>query len=414
MTFLLNNKVQFQDSASNDAFGRLRVSEPYTLFDSKQIVHGQNLIYDTVISGGSSTYVQTGASTTLTVSGGNNSYVIRQTKPRFNYQTAKSILVLLTGVVPQELNVIKRVGYFDSNTTLPYNQYNGLYFEIGNDGLSVNIAKNGVVRKVLRNDWNIDKMDGTGVFKKTLDMSKSQIFVMDAEWLGVGRVRFGFNIDGLTYYVHEFLNANNIIGVYSQYLNLPIRYEIRSIGGNGSLEQICASVASEGGLDPTGVYRTIKRDSSIAINTGIFRPILAIRLKPDSIVGNVLLENLSILNTSKSDFFYNIKLYSGNNLVNIGGTPTQWDNITFTGLSNSFCEYKTDFDTTYVVNESIDNGVPIIGSFVSTQVSSTISTIKNTLNMGAKINGSRDVFVLEVKSLTANDTYYSSLTWREI
>lgn len=414
MSYLFDNNITIKDSASNDAFGRLRTSTPYTLFDAKQIFNDLGLLFDTVASGGSSIYTQANASSALTVTGGTGSYVIRQTKQKFNYQAGKSSLILLSGVFSKQTNVIKRIGYFDSNTSIPYDTYNGIYFEIGNDGPSVNISKNGTIRKVLQNDWNIDTLLGTGTSKITIDFSKSQIIVMDAEWLGVGRVRFGFNIDGITYYVHEFKNANNIVGVYTRYLNLPIRYEIRSIGGNGSLEQICSCVASEGGVDSTGVFRTIKRDSSIAINTGIFRPILAIRLKPGASIGTVILENLSVLSGSKSDFYYNIKLYSGSDLVNVSTTPTAWDNITFTGITNSYCEYKNNFDTTYVVNETIDNGISPYGSFIPSSLSSSISSIKSTQHMGEKINGSRDVIVIEIKSITANDTYYGSITWREV
>lgn len=414
MSYLFDNTTTFKDGASNDAFGRLRASNPYTLLDAKQIFTNQPYIYDTEISGGSSIYVQSGASSILAVSGGNGSYVIRQTKQKFNYQAGKGQLILVTGVFSKETNVIKRIGYFDSNTTVPYSIYNGCYLEIGNDGVSVNLAKNGTVRKVLQSDWNIDKMTGTGESKVILDMTKSQILVMDAEWLGVGRVRFGFNIDGKTYYVHEFNNANNIVGVYSQYLNLPIRYEIRSIGGNGSLEQICAAVASEGGLDPTGIFRTVKRDATIAINNGIFRPVLAIRLKPGGSIGTIILENISILNASKSDFFYCVKLYAGNELVNISTVPTSWSAVTFTDITNGFCQYKNDFDTTYTVNETVDNGLTPYGAFIASTTSASVGSVKSSLHMGAKINGVSDLVVVEIKSLTANDTYYASLTFREL
>lgn len=413
MTYLLNNKIQYQDSASNDAFGRLRVSNLYTLFDSKQIGHAHNEMYDVELSGGSTTYVQSGASTLLTVTGASGSYVIRQSKQRLNYQTGKGALIILTGVYSQQTGTTKRIGYFDSYTTAPYLPYNGIYFEVTGTDISVNIVKNGVVNSVSKSNWNVDKMDGTGVFKKTLDMSKSQIFVMDAEWLGVGRVRFGFNIDGLTYYVHEFQNANNIVGVYSQYLNLPIRYEIRSTGGSGSIEQICSTVASEGGLDPVGIYRTIKRDTALTINS-VYRPILAFRLKQGSTMGGTLLDAFSILGTAATDYYYSLKFYGGDELVNINGTPTAWSGVTFTGITNSFCEFKNDFDTTYLVNTTTDNGITLAGGFVSNQVrASAIGQLKSSINLGAKINGTRDVIVLEVLTF-ANNSLYSSLTWREI
>lgn len=414
MSYIYNNKIQYQDSASNDAFGRLRMSNIHTLFDSKQISHQQNLFYDFASSGGTTTYHIERSSSYLTVTGGTGSYAIRQTKQRFNYQTGKSQLVLLTGVFSTEINVIKRVGFFDSNFIAPYLPLNGMYFENNSGELSFNIVNVGIITSIPQSEWNIDKLDGTGITKYTLDISKSHIIVMDAEWLGVGRVRVGFNIDGITYYVHHFLNANNIVGVYTQYMNLPVRYEIRSNGGNGEMEQICSTVASEGGVEQTGVYHTIERQTGLSINTGIYRPIIAIRTKSISTMCSVILENISLLAISKTDFYYSLKIYSGSETVNVNASPVAWETIPFVEMGHSFAEYKNDFNETYTVNTTEHNGVTIIGGFVSNVTSSLMSQVRNSLLMGTKINGERDVIVLEAKSLTSNDTLYGSLTWREL
>jgi hypothetical protein len=49
---------------------------------------------------------------------------------------------------------------------------------------------------VPQTNWNIDKLDGTGISGITLDISKAQILWMDIEWLGLGTVRIGFVING--------------------------------------------------------------------------------------------------------------------------------------------------------------------------------------------------------------------------
>ena len=69
---------------------------------------------------------------------------------------------------------------------------------------------------------------------------------------GVGRVRCGFNIDGLTLYVHEFLHANrDAVAPYTRSFTLPVRYEIATTTatGAGTLTAICCDVESEGGVD---------------------------------------------------------------------------------------------------------------------------------------------------------------------
>ena len=42
------------------------------------------------------------------------------------------------------------------------------------------------------NQWNIDKMDGTGSSLYNLDLTKMQMFYIDYSWYGAGAVRFGF------------------------------------------------------------------------------------------------------------------------------------------------------------------------------------------------------------------------------
>ena len=47
----------------------------------------------------------------------------------------------------------------------------------------------------------------------------------------VGRVRIGFDIDGIVYYAHEFLHANVLTIPYTQTLNLPIRGQLTTTAG---------------------------------------------------------------------------------------------------------------------------------------------------------------------------------------
>ena len=94
------------------------------------------------------------------------------------------------------------------------------------------------------------------------------------QWLGVGRVRVGFNINGVIYYAHYFNNANNLGSVYMSTPNLPVRYEVSSTGGSVTLDQICCTVQSEGGNSQMGTIRSINsRDlNTDADTTGSNRP----------------------------------------------------------------------------------------------------------------------------------------------
>lgn len=101
MSFIDNQFISASDSPSIDAFGRWRVSEAETLFDSKLILDNAPLRWDdSQVSGAgtSSTYNTNQASVTLGVSNLTAGKRVRQSKRRFGYQAGKSQFILLTGV----------------------------------------------------------------------------------------------------------------------------------------------------------------------------------------------------------------------------------------------------------------------------------------------------------------------------
>ena len=175
-------------SVSNDAFGRLRVSEPFTLFDSSHRYSDNGLWYQSVASSGSSSFNSNEGCIDMTVTTTSGSEVVRETNKVFAYQPGKSFLVMNTFVFNTgKANLRQRAGYF--------NTANGLFVEL--DGTTLNFVKRSSVSgsvvetKVARTSWNVDKLDGTGPSGITIDITKAQIFWMDLEWLGVGNVRMG-------------------------------------------------------------------------------------------------------------------------------------------------------------------------------------------------------------------------------
>ena len=92
----LPTTIKASDSASIDAFARLRVSNPYTIFDSKQIHDNLPRRWDDQEisgSGTTSTYNTNEASTTIAVSSLTAGRRVRQTFMRFNYMPGKSTMV---------------------------------------------------------------------------------------------------------------------------------------------------------------------------------------------------------------------------------------------------------------------------------------------------------------------------------
>ena len=280
--------IKAVDSPSIDAFARWRVSNPETLFDSKQIFDNQPLFWDEELESGAgitSAHSTATASTVITSTLNTAGTFTRQTFQRFNYQPGKSQLILITGILDRSgggTGVQRRIGYFDDD--------NGLFFEDDEGTVKVvrrtSVTGTPVDNKVTQASWNLDVMDGTGASGITIDWTKTQIFFIDFEWLGVGRARMGLVVDGIPYYVHEFLNANVLDKVYMSTPNLPIRYQMVTTGSSpaSTMEAICSSVMSEGGVDDLGVLRHQDSGSIAGLSTGTTYAILGIRLKSTHVV----------------------------------------------------------------------------------------------------------------------------------
>jgi hypothetical protein len=182
MSYIPESAVYFSDSGNLDAFARVRMSSPETVFDSKQLSDKQPLFWDDQLisgSGGASTYNTNQASTTLSVANLTAAVRVRQTFRRFNYQPGKSQLFIQTGIFGTAATGIKRkIGLFDDK--------NGLFFDQLSTGMGVTIrtytSGSAVDTRVAQAAWNIDKLTGPGASGINLDFSKSQIFFFDFEW----------------------------------------------------------------------------------------------------------------------------------------------------------------------------------------------------------------------------------------
>src|SRR6056297_354145 len=194
-------------STAYDAFGRLRVSNPLTIFDSKNVMSKNSLFDEDLIGSGTVTYTANKSTVNLNVTTASGDKVIRQSKRVMSYQPGKSLLNFNTFVMnSQTENLEQRVGMFDAN--------NGIFFEDTGTGYQIvrrtYTSGSSVDTAVAQASWNGDKLDGTGASGYTLDPTKSNILFMDLEWLGVGAVRVGFVIDGKFIVAHTFFNANSL------------------------------------------------------------------------------------------------------------------------------------------------------------------------------------------------------------
>lgn len=310
-----SNSSPFGDNSSLDAFGRLRVSSPSTLLDSKMLYSKQGQTYDEVLSGTATSTFSAFDSCVVMKTSNVNDLVIRQTRPRFNYQPGKSMQFMFTGLFTPEPNIIKRVGCFQSLSTIPYEPVDGMWLEVLSSGPVLRVQKSlGTVHSETapQSAWNIDRLDGTGPSGLSLDFNSTQLFSIDYEWLGVGRVRFGFYINGKLYYCHADAHAEGLTAPYMSYSNQPVRYEIRQTGsGTGLMKQICSTVLSEGGEDDVGSLLTVATTGAaitVTSNTGETSCILGVRNHPDQVNLINAIKNIEVFNASSKLLIYQLAL----------------------------------------------------------------------------------------------------------
>lgn len=241
------------DSGSVDAFGRARVSEPFTLFDSTLRYGDDTRKWNATVAGsGTSSHLANESSIAMSVTASGDS-VLRRTRRRFPYQPGKSMMVLQSfagGTL--QAGLTQEVGLFDdSNGIMLRASGTTIQFVIRSytSGAAVETVVN-------QSSWNIDTASW-------LDFSKTNIFLADLEWLGVGRVRVGFVKDGEHHYCHEFNHANALDKVYMTTAILPLSYRISTVASTpATMKQICSSVMSEGGYEPSGPIYLAGRGAS--------------------------------------------------------------------------------------------------------------------------------------------------------
>lgn len=404
-------ETRMADSASLDAFGRLRTAYPYTLFDIKQIHESEALFWeDAQVSGsGTSTaHSVAKASTTITVSASTAGKRVRRTYRRFNYQPGKSQSIIMTGqMVSQSTNLrgIKAsIGLNDDD--------NGVFFSIedGTAYVTVRTKVTGSVvnNKVAQSSWNLDTLDGNGPSGVRADLTKTQIFMIDFEWLGVGRVRFGFNIGGKTIYVHESLNANNLGVVYMSTPNLPLSYELENTGAGieTSMQHICSTVISEGGLDAIGLVQSISNGTTevTATTAGTYYALLGIRIKAAHVGETVTIENVSVGITSGGVFEWQLRF-----------NPTVASTFTYADVTGAGIQKAVGVSANVVTGGTIiAQGYGASGGTGGGAAGFTGGALSNALLLGSSIAGVMDTIVLCVTSTTNGETFLGGMTLRQL
>ena len=401
-----------------DAFGRLRTSEPFTVFESKSLEMDNTFVWSLSLAGGAvDTYELADSRHVMTVPASGGAYAIRQTKRRINYQPGKSQMFKITmDNFHSQTGVTKRAGtMLDAQSvtmpaTSPYTPYSGIWFESTGDGVYATIMDGGaVLHSVEQADW-LDPLDGTGPSGMTVDWSMSQLLTIDYEWLGVGTVRFGLQTgENQITYISSYTHANNATGVYMKSPNLPIRYEIRSDSGAGTFSAICVEVESEGGQEPLGRQGEVGlvTDESIAFGAGSadsWRMLVAFRYMPGMEGTEINLEKVSTILESTGSYKWALIM-----------NPTIAGTVTYVDLTNTAVQIAKGAVANIVLDPSADaNAYMLDGGFVAQQSSANAVRNSTIIKPGVTIDGVSDVIALIMMPFASSQTGAGTVFIRQV
>jgi hypothetical protein len=392
-----SQRITFGDTPIFDAFGRLRVSSPNVVFDNYEITGKKILAWSEALTGAATIAHQANESACkFSTSAASGDKATRSSKKLSLYTPGTSILGFFTGVMGVgATGSSQRIGIFSAN--------DGLFFEQKDKVMGVvirtSVTGTPVNNRVDRLSWNIDCFDGTGPSGVNMDFTKTQIYWIDLEWLGVGRVRFGFVHEGKVYVAHESYHNNKLTTVYMKSPILPVTYEVENTAASTALtdfRQICCSIIVEGSETTSKVPRTISNGTTAratTTTTGI--PLISLKLQTANI-GAAMLKpiNAALLSIGNRDHLFEIH-YGGQLL------SASWANAPGIGM--------VDVAATHITNSTV-----LATVYTAQSIRQSVGDIfKNILWLGGEIAGTGDTISVVAKSIGGGGSACAGIDYEE-
>lgn len=417
--------------AALDAFGRLRTSDCFTTFNyyPSPLSTDTNLDVDVWVTSydgttGPTYDTQNFINMPINIAPGPSTYSLRTTKQPMIYQPGKSRLIYMTGVLMTTIspNTTSLIGLFNIVTPppTPVVASEGTYLKCDGQFLYwVDVLQGGTVNQIVQTSWNIDTFNGSGPSGKTLTLANAAqnlLIVIDQEWLGVGRIRCGFIIDGVIYYAHQFLHN----GLAIQYTNTPrlhLSYLISGATTANTMRQMCSTCISEGGYFSTGRLNNISNQigSLVPVNTSNDRVLLGLRVNSSYQNATFYIKKLNFYYSGGSGKIaqYKVQLFSTNGNVGIFGSDTSppgpVPTPTYIQISYSALEYFFGDGSINVYSP----GFIIDSGFLETQTSTSIaSDVVDSLET-RNLFSSYDTLIITGISSAASTTMGVSVTFIE-
>jgi hypothetical protein len=358
----------------------------------KQTHDNLPLFYDRANGGaGAQAYSATLCNTAMTVTSGTD-YAIAQTFMRPAYTAATTHCVEFTmSNFQNQANVYKRIGLFNGGIVAPYATYDGVYIE-----------SDGVLNKYYAcyaNAGTVTRTELTNLtpYGVTVDWSKHQVVTIRYLYLGGTAIQFSLMIGSHIFRVAEIQLSNIITNPFILRPNQPVRYEIRSVGGAGTLNQVCAAVYTIGDGSIEGTSRAEIHPGGINYGSaGTEYALMAFRKKVGFLSVEVRVSEMDIAVSAAETFHYRLVR-----------NPTIANAPAYTSVSNSAVEYFIGANNTTIA------GGDVLHAGTATEIANTATLFPSNINIGHSIAGVSDVFVISIIPRTGGMTPFASAIWSE-
>ena len=380
---------------------RFKVSPYQTTFFNTFQYGLETDIWETDITGTASAVHNPNASNvTMSVGSTAGDKVIRQTRQVMRYIPGRvSLVSFAIRLETPVAGVRRRFGVYDENNGAIFEDDGGTYACVLRSKASGSVVET----RVTRDNWNGDKLDGTGPSQITADAAAIQMINIEYEWYGAGQVVFSYTIDGETHVIHKFNTANYTNSVWSSTPFLPIRVELENVTGAAGTHYIYQgsnSLTQEGEPEKLGTlvsYSNPITGTTLAV-ANTFYPVLSLRLKSSDLAGIVLPRSLQVATNDNTNVFWRLV----ENPTLTGGT---W-------IDHPNPDAITQVNTTATASTG---GVVLLSGFTVGGGAQLIELDdKAALQIGRSSLGTvSDIYTLECASPNTNKAALAVLNWLE-
>lgn len=277
------------------------------------------------------------------------------------------------------------------------NDTDGFFFGSVDGLFGILHRNNSVDTFITQNQWNVDKMDGTGTSGIVLDTTLGNIYKIQYLRLEFGNINFYIESaeTGQFVLVHQIEYTNNNTAPSLSNPGIQLMAQVSSTGGEIYMELSSMGLYTEGIFNPHLGIRNNISDSN-TIDTTI---VTTLSIRNDSVffsITNQLMvfpDQMSILNASDSNTDALFSLYLN---------PTVDTAPTFFQVNPNSC-------VSYSIDVSTFSGGTFVGSFGLSNGSSKSIKIED---YGLELSPG-DVLVIACSTLADEGTMYASISWLE-